>query len=347
MSRVYRWLDRRSNESSDAYDNRINHLAAFHAGYAFFARGNYNPEISGFAAYILWNGEFNSKLFLHLPDGGYMIHCSRDEAIRLSYVFEGLPVYVKIKSYHGRLRAEHLAVDDRGVFYDLYYNGCDVKVPDDLYFVSRRAFEEHPENEAAKFSPNSSYTPGSYINRPKKNAGSYIGGSYSKGSYSKGSYNTGSYGTGSYISGSFMLSSFLLSMWSRYLSGGRNIGSYRLGSYISGLSSFMSGSFLRSLYKQGSYLGGSYLNTGSYYLKGGSFFRNGSFVCKGSFFDPHMYIEGSAANEGNKKSTDNNISRLMESGIRPAKSGLRFIPEGKFRPSYRCIAEMGYGLDLI
>ena len=322
MSRVYRWLDRRSNESSDAYDNRINHLAAFHAGYAFFARGNYNPEISGFAAYILWNGEFNSKLFLHLPDGGYMIHCSRDEAIRLSYVFEGLPVYVKIKSYHGRLRAEHLAVDDRGVFYDLYYNGCDVKVPDDLYFVSRRAFDEHPENEAAKFSPNSSYTPGSYINRPKKNVSSYI-------------------------SGSYMLSSFLLSMWSRYLSGGRNIGSYRLGSYISGLSSFMSGSFLRSLYKQGSYLGGSYLNIGSYYLKGGSFFRNGSFVCKGSFFDPHMYIEGSAANEGNKKSTDNNISRLMESGIRPAKSGLRFIPEGKFRPSYRCIAEMGYGLDLI
>ncbi len=322
MSRVYRWLDRRSNESSDAYDNRINHLAAFHAGYAFFARGNYNPEISGFAAYILWNGEFNSKLFLHLPDGGYMIHCSRDEAIRLSYVFEGLPVYVKIKSYHGRLRAEHLAVDDRGVFYDLYYNGCDVKVPDDLYFVSRRAFDEHPENEALKFSPNSSYTPGSYINRPKKNVSSYI-------------------------SGSYMLSSFLLSMWSRYLSGGRNIGSYRLGSYISGLSSFMSGSFLRSLYKQGSYLGGSYLNIGSYYLKGGSFFRNGSFVCKGSFFDPHMYIEGSAANEGNKKSTDNNISRLMESGIRPAKSGLRFIPEGKFRPSYRCIAEMGYGLDLI
>ena len=322
MSRVYRWLDRRSNESSDAYDNRINHLAAFHAGYAFFARGNYNPEISGFAAYILWNGEFNSKLFLHLPDGGYMIHCSRDEAIRLSYVFEGLPVYVKIKSYHGRLRAEHLAVDDRGVFYDLYYNGCDVKVPDDLYFVSRRAFDEHPENEAAKFSSNSSYTPGSYINRPKKNVSSYI-------------------------SGSYMLSSFLLSMWSRYLSGGRNIGSYRLGSYISGLSSFMSGSFLRSLYKQGSYLGGSYLNIGSYYLKGGSFFRNGSFVCKGSFFDPHMYIEGSAANEGNKKSTDNNISRLMESGIRPAKSGLRFIPEGKFRPSYRCIAEMGYGLDLI
>lgn len=322
MSRVYRWLDRRSNESSDAYDNRINHLAAFHAGYAFFARGNYNPEISGFAAYILWNGEFNSKLFLHLPDGGYMIHCSRDEAIRLSYVFEGLPVYVKIKSYHGRLRAEHLAVDDRGVFYDLYYNGCDVKAPDDLYFVSRRAFDEHPENEAAKFSSNSSYTPGSYINRPKKNVSSYI-------------------------SGSYMLSSFLLSMWSRYLSGGRNIGSYRLGSYISGLSSFMSGSFLRSLYKQGSYLGGSYLNIGSYYLKGGSFFRNGSFVCKGSFFDPHMYIEGSAANEGNKKSTDNNISRLMESGIRPAKSGLRFIPEGKFRPSYRCIAEMGYGLDLI
>lgn len=322
MSRVYRWLDRRSNESSDAYDNRINHLAAFHAGYAFFARGNYNPEISGFAAYILWNGEFNSKLFLHLPDGGYMIHCSRDEAIRLSYDFEGLPVYVKIKSYHGRLRAEHLAVDDRGVFYDLYYNGCDVKVPDDLYFVSRRAFDEHPENEAAKFSSNSSYTPGSYINRPKKNVSSYI-------------------------SGSYMLSSFLLSMWSRYLSGGRNIGSYRLGSYISGLSSFMSGSFLRSIYKQGSYFGGSYLNVGSYYLKGGSFYRNGSFVCKGSFFDPHMYIEGSAANEGNKKSTDNNISRLMESGIRPAKSGLRFIPEGKFRPSYRCIAEMGYGLDLI
>ena len=88
MSRVYRWLDRRSNESSDAYDNRINHLAAFHAGYAFFARENYYHDISGFAAYILWNGEFNSKLFLHLPDGGYMIHCSKDEAIRLSYVFE-------------------------------------------------------------------------------------------------------------------------------------------------------------------------------------------------------------------------------------------------------------------
>ena len=62
MSKVFGWLDRRKDESLQTFDNRINHLAAFHSGYAFFMYENYSQDLSAFSVYVVWNGEFNKKL---------------------------------------------------------------------------------------------------------------------------------------------------------------------------------------------------------------------------------------------------------------------------------------------
>ena len=51
MSKVLGWLDRRKDESIQTFDNRINHLAAFHSGYAFFMYENYSSDLSAFSVY--------------------------------------------------------------------------------------------------------------------------------------------------------------------------------------------------------------------------------------------------------------------------------------------------------
>ena len=398
MAKKYGWLNRRKNESADSYDSRINHLAAFHAGYAFFSYENYDPQYAAFSVYLLWNGEFNSKLEPALPDGGFMIHCSPEVAERFTSYEMGLPVYVKLFSSAGKLSAENMSVADHFDYYDLYFNGCEVKKPDMLYFARRRdaddeAFDD-PELEEADETVVTDVCNGSYkvlggsysladskigisLNRSLYN-GSYQG--FNKGSYSgtysnsySGSYSVSSKSSlrSSYMSayGSYSLISF---SGSGSVSGNRaffQLGSYLRGSYLwnfnnnnnnnnnnAGSGGFMGSFVLKSLWAgflagsgiAGSGIFGKGILSGSYRSTVGSYrsFGMGSFG--GSFTDPHVYrpyLSIPADNDGADVESPN---KAMINGVRPAESSLDFIPRaGRFMPSYRMIAEMGYGLDLI
>ncbi|MCR5209881.1 MAG: hypothetical protein K6C99_06700 [Lachnospiraceae bacterium] len=370
MAKKYGWLDRGKNESADSYDSRINHLAAFHAGYAFFSRDNYDPEYAAFSVYLLWNGEFNSKVEPALPDGGFMIHCSPDVAERFTSYEMGLPVYVKISSSEGKIYAENMTVADHKDFYDLYFNGCEVKKPELLYYARRRDAEDCFEDEddiCREICPGAFIIHGSY----QAAIGSYqsVKGGYKPANGSYGSAN-GSYQS---VYGSYNLISFAGSG----VSGGNNLfqlGSYLRGSYLwnfnnnnnnnnAGSAGFLSSFNLRSLWSgflsgSGSFirtlLGGSYQGISGIY---GSGYKNRAFgygsygygSFGGSFTDPHVYRPDlSLLSAGRDNDGDDNPNKAMINGIRPAESNLDFIPRsGRFMPSYRMIAEMGYGLDLI
>ncbi|MCR5597969.1 MAG: hypothetical protein K6G19_07335 [Lachnospiraceae bacterium] len=433
MSKVFGWLDRRKDESLQTFDNRINHLAAFHSGYAFFMYENYSQDLSAFSVYVVWNGEFNKKLSQRLPDGGFMLHCDRERAVSFLNKGEGLPVYVKLQASRGRLRAILFAVEKDGALYDMYYNGCPVRKPENICFVSRKNVvidaSEYDEYNGRGVSFNAgSYTFGSF------SSGSYSINTFQQGSYSSGSYTAGSYSftafmTGSYISGSYSfgsyafahgleweyaLGSYITYKWSAgsYFTGSFMGGQYRLEQFLQGsyrlvggsynfwgFGNFFAGSFNIGSYSwlfgsfgmsaglalMGSYVGGSYLAhmyrlTGSYsggsynsriYRLSGSYaggsyntgyrlsgsFRNGSFT-QGSFagrllsgsYCGRAVTQGSDAldnenKQGNRFINDSNLA--LCNGSRPAKSGLSFIPKSELEPSFRLIAEMGYGLDLI
>ncbi|MBR4207660.1 MAG: hypothetical protein IKQ88_03620 [Lachnospiraceae bacterium] len=327
MAKLYNWLDRRKNETPEAYDRRINHLAAFHAGFCFFARENYTPEIAGFSVYVIWNGEFNSKLFIKLPDGGFMLHCLPADAEELSECDEGIPVYVKIRSYHGRLRAEHLAVAFGQDLYDLYYNGCELRFPAHLMFAGKRFISEHSDDGEVPYAASGDKAAGSYRKAFRSGGSYYPASSFSGGSYinflfgklsTGGSFTKSSYLRGSFLSGINIYGSArgLKELWRQFL---KMSGSFS-GSFSGSYGSYTAGSYFHGSYFKGSYAGGSY--------------------------------RGAAGGGGNSSSftgrdRDENINSLMKNGIRPSGSLLSFIPDGRFKPSYRCIAEMGYGLDLI
>ena len=366
MAKKYGWLNRRKNESADSYDSRINHLAAFHAGYAFFSYENYDPQYAAFSVYLLWNGEFNSKLEPALPDGGFMIHCSPEVAERFTSYEMGLPVYVKLFSSAGKLSAENMSVADHFDYYDLYFNGCEVKKPDMLYFARRRdaddeAFDD-PALEESDKTVAADVCHGSY---------KAFGGSYSN-SYG-GSYSVSSKSSlrSSYMSayGSYSLISF---SGSEAVSGNRaffQLGSYLRGSYLwnfnnnnnnnnnnAGSGGFMGSFVLRSLWAgflagsgiAGSGIFGKGIFSGSYRSTAGSYrsFGMGSFG--GSFTDPHVYRPDLSIPADNGRANGESPNKAMINGVRPAESSLDFIPRaGRFMPSYRMIAEMGYGLDLI
>lgn len=358
MAKKYGWLNRRKNESADSYDSRINHLAAFHAGYAFFSYENYDPQYAAFSVYLLWNGEFNSKLEPALPDGGFMIHCSPEVAERFTSYEMGLPVYVKLLSSAGKLSAENMSVADHFDYYDLYFNGCEVKKPDMLYFARRRDADDEdfddPALEESDKTVAADVCHGSY---------KAFGGSYSVSS--KSSLRS------SYMSayGSYSLISF---SGSGAVSGNRaffQLGSYLRGSYLwnfnnnnnnnnnnAGSGGFMGSFVLRSLWAgflagsgmAGSGIFGKGIFSGSYRSTAGSYrsFGMGSFG--GSFTDPHVYRPDLSIPADNGGADGESPNKAMINGVRPAESSLDFIPRaGRFMPSYRMIAEMGYGLDLI
>ncbi len=256
MSKVFGWLDRRKDESLQTFDNRINHLAAFHSGYAFFMYENYSSDLSAFSVYVVWNGEFNRKLTQRLPDGGFMLHCDQERAVSFLNKGEGLPVYVKLQASRGRLRAVLFAVENDGALYDLYYNGCPIRKPENICFVSRKNVVVDPadydEYNGRGVSFNASYSPdlfnfGKYS--PAENAnGSYLSGSYSAGSYNAGFFYTGSYNAGGYSIGSFSAGSYNIGA---FMQGSYSYGSYTAGSYS--FTAFMLGSYTTGSYSFGSY----------------------------------------------------------------------------------------------
>ena len=301
MSKVFGWLDRRKDESLQTFDNRINHLAAFHSGYAFFMYENYSQDLSAFSVYVVWNGEFNKKLSQRLPDGGFMLHCDRERAVSFLNKGEGLPVYVKLQASRGRLRAILFAVENDGALYDMYYNGCPIRKPENICFVSRKNVvvdaSEYDEYNGRGVSFSTSYNPALFkfgkYSLLDNSSGSYTTGSYAAGLFNTGSYSLsafqqGSYSSGSYTAGSYSFKTFMLGS---YISGSYSFGSYAfahglewkyaLGSYITykwSAGSYFTGSFMGGQYRLEQFLQGSYrLVGGSYNFWGFGNFFAGSF----------------------------------------------------------------------
>ncbi len=357
MSKKFNWLDRLPGEEVCDYDKRINELAAFHAGYAFFTWQNYSVEFSAFSVYCVWDGECNEKLSPPLPSGGFMMHCDPKRAEELILLGHGVPVFLKLYAKQGCLHAERMAVADRESVYDLYFNGCGCIPPEDLCFRARRKEEEgsvgcsyrsgsyrsgsyaagrgiHGSFRGVSLS-GGSFSAGSFsgaaLSGSSFSRGSFVGG-FSGGSYSGGSYGGAGFGTaGSYrsfsgLNGSYLSWFFGGSSYRHFLSSALSFSgsgfSYGFGSFRFG--SFSYGSFLRGSYAGGSYVYGfipagsrAYLLNGSFY--GGSYHR-GSFI-RGGFAEPGsvVRISGSATADHGKD-------------------------EGRPR---RIIEELGYGLDLI
>ncbi|MCR5012902.1 MAG: hypothetical protein K6A72_11190 [Lachnospiraceae bacterium] len=290
MSKVFGWLDRRKDESIQTFDNRINHLAAFHSGYAFFMYENYSSDLSAFSVYVVWNGEFNKKLSQRLPDGGFMLHCDQERAVSFLNKGEGMPVYVKLQASKGRLRAILFAVENDGALFDMYYNGCPVRRPENICFVSHKNVvvdaSDYDEYNGRGVSFNASYSPALY------KFGKYSPVSTADGSYMAGSYNTGFFGMGSYISGSFSSGSYNISS---FMQGSYSYGSYTAGSYS--FAAFMIGSYTTGSYSFGSYVFshnweweyalGSY---STYKWTAGSYFT-GSFL--GGQYRLEQFLQGS------------------------------------------------------
>ena len=301
MSKVFGWLDRRKDESLQTFDNRINHLAAFHSGYAFFMYENYSQDLSAFSVYVVWNGEFNKKLSQRLPDGGFMLHCDRERAVSFLNKGEGLPVYVKLQASRGRLRAILFAVEKDGALYDMYYNGCPIRKPENICFVSRKNVvvdaSEYDEYNGRGVSFSTSYNPalfkfGKYSLLDNSNGsyttGSYAAGLFNTGSYSLSAFQQGSYSSGSYTAGSYSFKTFMLGS---YISGSYSFGSYAVsqgfewkyafGSYSTykwSAGSYFTGSFMGGQYRLEQFLQGSYrLVGGSYNFWGFGNFFAGSF----------------------------------------------------------------------
>ena len=360
MGKLFGWLDRSKSETVRDYDNRINHLQAFHAGYAFLSFENYDPELAGFAAYVVWNGEFNEKLENPMPAGGFMLHCDAEQAQRMCEQPEGFPIFVKLYAKQGRLSAEHMVLADADRIFDFYFNGCEMLPPErlGLVFAGARVPEDaHREEYVTEACGEAAPAMGSYRGvsagsyRTSRIAGSYrkFGqGSYWHGSYSRisGSYRgsvsvSGSgYWLGSFVGGSYRAGA-LWSLWSgsffsgsfaiRWeIFGGAGSSSYRTGSYR-----YWLGSSMQVRYGAGSYAGGSFrparFGSGSFrksLFRKGSFLRNGSGI---AFLAERAEMMPPAAAPGEE---------AKETQLRSAERG---------REVYyaRIIEEMGYGLDLI
>ena len=257
MGRVFEWLDRKSNEAVRDYDIRINSLAAFHAGYAFFSLINYEEDIEAFHVYNVWNGEFNDKIVAALPSGGFMLHCDKETAVRLEQGNAGYPVFVKLRSKRGRLYVQSFCVTYADSVMDMYFNGCEVITPEYVYF---RRYEEPGDahyNEMAVYEPvvsiNSSRIPTSFRPQGSMIRGSYrgfFGSSFRRGFMTMGSFMKGSFRGGSFSLGSFGLSAFSLGS---YRSGSFRIGSYFRGSYGGKL---FNGSYYSGSYHRGSFVYG-------------------------------------------------------------------------------------------
>ena len=147
MGKMYDWLDRRKRESARGYDNRINQYPPQHAGYIFFDRINYDAVRHVFSVFAVWNGELNEKLQDALPQGGFEIHCSRQEAEYFCSELCGVPVFIQLFAKAGRLYTKELYIRYCDKIFLVNFTGCEV-VP--LQLVCFRGLQEVPEPETQK-----------------------------------------------------------------------------------------------------------------------------------------------------------------------------------------------------
>ena len=268
MSIRYRWLKKSYKETVEEYDNRINMLPPFHAGYAYFGGNAYDEYHHIYGLYITWSGELNRYLFDPLSEYGFVIHCPINEAVGFFKQGVAERIYVKLKSKKGRLYGDTFTMNANDKEYVVSYTGMCVNKPEYLCF-SGMTNPDVPDLGSYLVSSyyNGSFTAGSF-NLSSFNAGTFNIGSFNLSSFNTGSFILSSFNIGSFNLGSFNLSSFNLGL---FTFGSYNVGSFYLGSFYGGLYNF--GSYLSGTFNIGSFNFGAF-NFGTYNI---SSFNIGSF----------------------------------------------------------------------
>ncbi|MGN0327305.1 MAG: hypothetical protein ACI4DW_13395, partial [Lachnospiraceae bacterium] len=190
MGKLFGWLDTNDRETAKTYDDKINRMQGFHAGYVFFDWVNYDEIMQTFSVYVEWNGEFNCKLQDAMPQGGYCFQCSKEEAASLINDYNGAPLYIKLCSKAGRLYVKKLYFTKGGRCYQIFFNGCDVVTPEMICFMGRSPFEKPDISSMELAKPQEMHRSSAGLWRGSRRTGMGYSGSYAGGSYRKvkGSY---------------------------------------------------------------------------------------------------------------------------------------------------------------
>ena len=133
MGFIYSSLNKCDSESWSQFDNRITRMLPFVTGMAYFDLRNYDARTGECGAYAEWDRELESLLGYELPDGGYFVKATIDQAYRLHGLGCGLPVYMKLISLNGKLYPYRTYVMMEGRPYSLEFGGGELMPIDDRY----------------------------------------------------------------------------------------------------------------------------------------------------------------------------------------------------------------------
>ncbi len=123
MGFKYLSLNRRADEELLQFDNRISQMFPVVAGTVYFAMENYNPYTGEFGVYIEWDPKLSERLNDKLPSGGYFVKATNGQALDMSSIPYGLPVYMKLISREGRIYPYRTFILWEGRPYGVEFNG--------------------------------------------------------------------------------------------------------------------------------------------------------------------------------------------------------------------------------
>lgn len=118
-----RSLKKDSFEYVDEYENRINCMPAIACGNLFLKKDEYNIDKGIFVAKINWHNSLKIIMSEQLPEDGFYLDVSRDDA--KSIFFAGIlqPVYMKLVASGKRLFIEKIFVVLSNREFEIHYSG--------------------------------------------------------------------------------------------------------------------------------------------------------------------------------------------------------------------------------
>lgn len=166
---------RKLNEGVNEYDNRINALPIQHIGYAYFSSVNYNADRNQFALYPVWNGSINSMLEDPLPEGGFKIDVTVNEAADLCKDYHGIKIWGHFTSVNCKLYVKKFYIIHNHKKYEASYIGCPMAIPENVCFMGTNDDEGDIEDVLYRVSPSqkTSFGKGSGLGIKGFNNGSY------------------------------------------------------------------------------------------------------------------------------------------------------------------------------
>lgn len=144
---------RKLNEGVNEYDNRINALPIQHIGYAYFSSVNYNADRNQFALYPVWNGSINSMLEDPLPEGGFKIDVTVNEAADLCKDYHGIKIWGHFTSVNCKLYVKKFYIIHNHKKYEASYIGCPMAIPENVCFMGTNDDEGDIEDVLYRVSP--------------------------------------------------------------------------------------------------------------------------------------------------------------------------------------------------